>query len=49
MISFVATKGRGEGRGEWMKAVKRYRIPVISTRFVVYSMVNTVDTVMYYL
>ena len=28
-IRFVVTRGKGGGRGNWMKIVKRYKLPVI--------------------
>ena len=41
-ITFVATRGGG-GRRNWMKAVKRYKMPVImkiSSRDAVYNTIN---------
>ena len=35
-IRFVVSRGRGVGRKDWMKTVKRYTLPVISSRVVMY-------------
>ena len=35
------------GRGNWIKEVKRYKLPVIrlkSTRAVIYNMINIINT-----
>ena len=37
------------GRGNQMKAVKMYKLPVISSRDVMYSMMNTVNTMVHYI
>ena len=45
-IRFVVTRRWGGGRGNWMKAVKRYQLPVIrqiNTREVIY-MINRMNT-----
>ena len=36
-------------RGNWMKAVKRYKLPVISTRVITYNMINVVNTTVRYM
>ena len=44
------TGGGDEERGSWIKAVKRYKLPIvryISTRDVKYNMINTVNTVVF--
>ena len=41
----------GWGWGNWLKAVKRYKLPVIrhiSTRDVMYNVINTVNTAVGY-
>ena len=41
-----------EGSGNWMKAVKRYKLPVvrlISTMDVIYNMINIINTTVSYL
>ena len=35
-IRFVVSRGRGVGRKDWMKTVKKYTLPVISSRVVMY-------------
>ena len=42
---------RGGGKGNWIKAVKRYKLPVIkevSTSNVMYNMINTINTAICY-
>ena len=39
---------RSKGRGNWMKAVEKYEIPVISTRDVMYNMINIMNTAVCY-
>ena len=49
-IRFVVT--RGAGLGKWMKAVKRYKLPVIrqiSSRDVMYNMINIINTAVCYI
>ena len=39
-------------RGNWMQVVKRYKLPVIgliSTRDVMYNMINIINTAMHYI
>ena len=43
----MVTNSRGEGRGNWIKAVKRYQRPLIrqiSTRDVKYNMIKIINT-----
>lgn len=41
--------GVSEGRGNWIKAVKRHKLPVIiSTRDVLYKIINVTKTVVCY-
>ena len=35
-IRFVVARRRGVGRKDWMKTVRRYTLPVISSRVVMY-------------
>ena len=51
-IRFVVTRGRGWGRGNWMKAVKMYKLPVIrqiSTRDIMCNMINIINTAICYI
>ena len=48
-IRFVVTRGRGVGRGDWMKTVKRHTLPVLSTRDVMYNIINVINTAIYYI
>ena len=45
-IRFVVTRGRV--RENWMNVVKRYKLPVISTRDVMYTMIKTINTAVWY-
>ena len=40
----VTRDGVAWGRGNWMKVVKRYKLPVISTRDVMDNMINIMNT-----
>ena len=49
---FFATKSGDEGMGNWMKMVKRYKLPVtgnISTRDVIYNLINIIHTAACYI
>ena len=48
----MVTRGRGLGEGNWMKAVKRYKLPVIrkiSTRNIMYHRINIINTAVCYI
>ena len=32
------------GEGRWMNAVKRYKLPVVSTKDIMYNMINVINT-----
>ena len=47
----MVTRGKNWGRVKWMKAEKRYKLPVVrltSTRDIMFSMTNIIDTDMCY-
>ena len=41
--------GRGWGVSKWVKGVKRYKIPVISPRGIMYSIVTIVNNTVLYI
>ena len=48
----VTRSGGNEKMGTWMKAIKRYKFPVIGkimTRDVMYNMVNIINTTLCYI
>ena len=51
-VSSAVTRGRGWGRGNWMKAIKRYILPVIrqvSTKNEMYNKIHRSNTAVHYL
>ena len=48
-IRFVVTRCGRWGRENWMMAVKRYKLPVISARDVMYNMIKIISMAVCYI
>ena len=48
-IRFVVARGRGWGERNWVKVVKRYKLPVISSGDLMYSMVTIAKSTVLYI
>ena len=48
-MKFVVTRGGDKGRWNWKETLKRYKPPLISTRDVMYDMINIINTAVCYM
>ena len=49
-IQFVLTRGREQGKGNWLKVVKGYRLSAMRLYVLgTYSMINMINNVTYYI